>query len=90
MDEPFKRIATNLVGLLPWSKTGHRYILTIMDYGARYPEAVPLKCTDSKRIADALITVFSRIGVPEELLTDCGTNLTGKLMAHVCDYFEIS
>ena len=39
----------------------------------------------SKMIAHALITVFSIIGFPEELLSDCGANLIGKLMADVYD-----
>ena len=43
MDQPFQRIAMDMVGPLPRSKAGHKYILTICDYGSRYPEAIPLK-----------------------------------------------
>ena len=74
MDQPFQRIAMDMVGPLPRSKSGHKYILTLCDYGSRYPEAIPFKSTDSKHVAEALIPFFSHIGLPQEILTHCGTN----------------
>lgn len=32
----------DLVGLLPKSNWGHKYVLVIMDYATKYPEVVPL------------------------------------------------
>ena len=49
--EPFKRIAMDIVGPLPRSRSGKRYILVICDYATRYPEAVPLKSTDAPQVA---------------------------------------
>ena len=43
MDEPFKRIAMDIVGPLPRSSTGRRFILVIYDYATRYPEAIALR-----------------------------------------------
>ena len=41
---PFKRVAVDIVGpIAPPSEAGHRYILTLVDYTTRYPEAVPLE-----------------------------------------------
>lgn len=42
VDEAFSRIAMDVVGPLQRSKPGNKYILTIMDYGTKYPEAFPL------------------------------------------------
>ena len=67
-------------GPLPRSKAGHKYILTICDYSSRYPEAIPFKSTDSKHVAEALLPFFSHVGIPQEILTDCGTNFTSRLM----------
>ena len=48
IDKPFKRVAIDLVGpISPPSEEGHRYILTLVDFATRYPEAVPLKTTDT-------------------------------------------
>ena len=42
VDSPFKRVAVDLVGSIhPPTEDGHRYILTLVDYATRYPEAVP-------------------------------------------------
>ena len=54
----------------PKSEERHQYVLTIMDYATRYPEAIPLKGCTAKEIAEALVTVFSRVEIPEEILTD--------------------
>ena len=44
IDQPFKREAVDLVGSIsPPSEKGHQYILTLVDYATRYPEAIPLK-----------------------------------------------
>ena len=39
---PFQKIAMDIVGPLPRSRSGCRYILVICDYATRYPEATPL------------------------------------------------
>ncbi|KAJ8023294.1 hypothetical protein HOLleu_35666 [Holothuria leucospilota] len=47
IDSPFKRVAVDLVGpLQPITKRGNRYILTLVDYATRNPEAVPLPKID--------------------------------------------
>ena len=81
--EPFKRIAMDIVGPLPRSRSGKRYILVICDYATRYPEAVPLKSIDAPQIAEELIQLFSRVGVPEEILTDQGSNFTSQLLTEI-------
>ena len=67
---PFSRIAMDLVGPLPKSSRGHQYILVILDYATRYPEAIPLRTMASKGIARELVLMFSRVDIPEEILTD--------------------
>ena len=44
IDKSFKRVAIDLVGLISLpSEEGHRYILTLVDFSTRYPEAVLIK-----------------------------------------------
>ena len=74
IDKPFKRVAIDLVGPIgPPSEDGHRYILTLVDFATRYPEAVPLKNIETETVAEALVDIFSRLGVPEEISSDLGT-----------------
>ena len=83
IEEPFQRIAMDLVGPLPQSRSGNKYILVICDYATRYPEAIPLRSIDAEHIAEELVKVFSRVGVPKEILTDQGSNFTSQLLAEV-------
>ena len=78
------------MGELPKTKTGYKYILTIVDYATKYPEAIPLKSTHSRVIAEALISVFSRVGLPEEIVSDQGANLVGALMTQLYELLGIN
>ena len=43
------------------SDKGNSYVLTIVDYATRYPEAIPLDKVETERIAEALLDVFCRV-----------------------------
>ena len=70
IEEPFRRLAMDIVGPLRKTKRGHKFILTIMDFATRYPEAIPLRRIDAAAVAEALCGVFTRLGIPEEILSD--------------------
>ena len=90
IDKPFKRVAIDLVGPIgPPSEDGHRYILTLVDFATRYPEAVPLKNIDTETVAEALVDIFSRLGVPEEILSDLGTQFVSEGMKEVTRLLSI-
>lgn len=71
IDVPFSCIAMDIVGPLPHSRMGNKYILVICDYATRYPEAIPLHSIDASHVAEELLKLFTRIGVPigKSLLT---------------------
>ena len=90
IDMPFKRVAIDLIGpISPSSEAGHRYILTLVDYAMRYPEAVPLKNIDTETVAEALVDIFSRLGIPEEILSDLGTQFVSDCMKEVARLLSI-
>ena len=89
IDVPFKRIAMDIVGPLPRSSSGNRFILVICDYASRYPEAIPLRRIDASHIANELVKLFARVGVPEEILTDQGTNFTSHLLQEIYKLLRI-
>lgn len=64
IDVPFKRVAVDIVGPIhPVTDKGNRYILTLVDFATRYPEAIPMPSIETERVAEALIDIFSRVGV---------------------------
>ncbi|GFO12515.1 gypsy retrotransposon integrase-like protein 1 [Plakobranchus ocellatus] len=85
IDTPFKRVAIDLVGPInPQSEAGHGFILTLVDYATRFAEAVPLRKIDTESVAEALVDIYSRLGVPEEVLSDQGTQFISDCMKEVC------
>ena len=89
LDVPFSKLAFDLVGPLPRTKSGYRYLLTSICLASKYPEAIPLKRVDVESVAEGLCEVFSRTGIPSQILTDQGSVFTSKLMKQLCGILGI-
>lgn len=61
-----------------------------MDYATRYPEAIPLRTASAKNIAKKLFMVFSRVGIPKEVLTDQGTPFMSLITRELCKLFKVT
>lgn len=84
ISEPYKRVALDLIGpIIPTSTRGNRYVLTTIDYATRFADAVPLKNIDTETVAEALFGLWSRVGIPTEILTDQGSQFIGNVMKEV-------
>jgi len=55
IQEPFQWIAMDIVGPLPRSSSGKKYVLVVCDYATRHLEAIPLHSTDAEHIAEELV-----------------------------------
>ncbi|XP_013080918.2 uncharacterized protein LOC106066442 [Biomphalaria glabrata] len=89
-ERPFSKIAIDLIGPMPViSNRGHRYILTVIDVCSRWPEAIPLKRIEASDIVQALYTLFTRFGFPEEVLSDRGTQFHCQLTTTFLKMFGI-
>ena len=78
----------DIVGSLPVTKSGNRYILTMMDRYSRMIKLVALPVTTAKCIAMAFRNNWLlEYGVPENTLTDRGTYFTGLIMNIVSKMF---
>ena len=74
----------DVFGPLNRTKAGNKYILVLMDYATKWPEAFALRNVTAETIVNCLIKVTARIGVPQELLTDNGSNFMSKVMMKYC------
>ncbi len=75
----FDHINIDLVGPLP-SSQGYTHLLTMVDRFSRWPEAIPLKQTDTETCARALVFHWiARFGVPLDMTSDRGSQFTSKL-----------
>ena len=90
MDGPFQRIALDFVGPLPMTESKNRFILACVDYATKYPEAIALRDQEASTVSNALISLFSREGIPKEMLTDQRSYFMSELMRGVCRLLQIS
>ena len=82
--EPFLKVTIDLIGpLSPPSERGHKYVLTLIDCATSFPEAIPLKNIDTISVAEALIKIFSRVGIPKQIHSDLGTQFVSDLMKEI-------
>ena len=87
---PMERVAVDVLGPLPVTDRGMRYLLVVMDYFTKWPEALPIENQEATTIATALVNnVFCRLGAPLELHSDMGKNFESTVMAEVCKIFGI-
>ena len=88
MAEPFESMAFDLVGPIDKkAKGGYRYLLTAIDMASRWPEAIPLKSTTARAVALGMVDIFSRTGIPLQLLSDQGSQFIGSLVTHLFEIF---
>jgi hypothetical protein len=74
-------IGMDIVGRLPKTNAGNKFVLVIVDYASRWPEAVPMPDQEATTIAKAFINKWiARWGVPETVVTDQGTNFTSAVV----------
>ena len=82
---PFQKISWDIIGPLPATTRGHKYILVVTDLFSKWVEAFPLVKTDSLTLAKVLVEeVVCRYGVPQYLHSDQGTNLVSDVIQSLC------
>jgi RNase H-like domain found in reverse transcriptase/Reverse transcriptase (RNA-dependent DNA polymerase)/Integrase zinc binding domain/Integrase core domain/SCAN domain len=80
IDKPFSKIIMDVVGPLDKSNAGNIYMLVIVCAHTHYPEAIPMKSVDAKRVAAELVKLFARVGICDVVQTDQGSNFMSSLM----------
>jgi hypothetical protein len=61
-----------ILGPLPPTPRGNKYIITATDYFTKWPEAGALKDKTALGVASFLFSIFGRHGWPERIISDQG------------------
>jgi transposase InsO family protein len=82
----FSHIHVDIVGALPVSREGFRYLFTFIDRSSRMLEAVPLANVETETCRDTIISQWvARFSVPAHITSDQGAQFTSALWARLCD-----
>ena len=86
----FDRVFMDILGELPETDRGNKYIVVITDAFTKWTQALPLPDQTAQTVADALMTnVFSLFGVPRQIHTDQGRNFESNLFKELCELLGI-
>ena len=88
ISEPFDKIAFDLVGPLPRGKGGYTHTFYALP-SFTFARGHSLRTGLAAEVANAMMNIFSCIGLPSALITDQGKNFIGKLIASLCQLFGI-
>ncbi|KAF2895458.1 hypothetical protein ILUMI_10717 [Ignelater luminosus] len=72
-DEPFQRISLDVVGPLPLTEDGNKFILTIQDDFTKFLYAVAIPYHTADIVAHEFLKFISLYGTPLAILTDQGS-----------------
>ena len=82
---PWERLATDVIGPLPVTKEGNRYILVFMDYFTKWVEAFAVPDQTATTTTKVLLNqIVSRFGCPYLLHSDQGRNYESTVFAELC------
>lgn len=82
--ERFQHLHIDIVGPLPTTPQGHRYLVTMIDRLTRWPEAIPTDEISAVRIADIVYQHWiARFGCPTTITSDQGRQFESQLFQNL-------
>ena len=86
-----ERVHLDMMGPLPESDRGNKYIMVMVDQFSRWVEIQPLSEISAETMAQTAIDHFlSRFGYPLQINTDQGKNFDGNLFKAMCGLLRIT
>ena len=82
---PWQQVAVDLVGPMPTTPNGNKWILVLTDHFTHWQDALPLPSATAATIAQALDQrVFTYFGLPEVIHSDRGTQFESEIFTELC------
>ena len=86
----FERWGIDIVGPLPITREGNRYIVVAIDYFSRWPEARPLKTANAETVVTFIYEeIICRFGPPRILQSDRGTHFVNEVIRKLTKRFRV-
>ena len=90
MGYPLQLVVVDILGPLPQTSNGNKYILVAEDYFTRWLEAWPIPNQETKTVAEKFLNeMFFHFSLPDQILSDQGQQSESALIAELCSVLQI-
>lgn len=87
---PMERVQMDIIGPLPETRLGNKYVLTITCCFTKWTESYPLKNITAEAVASTFVKEFiCRYGLVKEIHSDQGRQFESQLFKEMCDLLGI-
>ena len=87
---PMQMVAIDILGPLPKTAAGNRYVLVAGDYFTKWIEAYPIQNQEASTVAQKLLDqLFCRFSLPERLHSDQGRQFEAEIIKQLCKLLQI-
>ncbi|PNF18384.1 hypothetical protein B7P43_G12483 [Cryptotermes secundus] len=87
---PWEKVYLDVVGPLPTTETGMKYILTCQDNLSKYFIVIPMQNQTADEVTDVFVkNIILSYGIPTEIVTDQGSNFMSDVFKRICKLFQI-
>ena len=88
--EPWERIGIDIVGPLPVTERGNKYIVTCIDYMTKWAEAKPLPDKSAMQVAWFIYNeIICQYGCPAIIQSDNGLEFINEIIKQLLEKFQI-
>jgi transposase InsO family protein len=85
-----ERVAIDILGPLPITRAGNKYVLVMIDCFSKSAEAVALPNQEAATITKAFVEKFvCRFGTPLQIHSDQGRNFESTIFQEMCKILQI-
>ena len=88
-DRPFEQVSTDILGPLPTTSRGNKYILVIRDFCTRYTIIHPMESKDTEHIITAFRTSMCNYGFSTLILSDNAPEYISDRFNEFCKFYNI-
>jgi transposase InsO family protein len=86
---PFAVWGLDIVGPLQNAHEGYTHLLVAIDKFSKWVEAHPITNLKAEQAVSFFIDIIHRFGVPNSIITDNGSQFTGRKFLEFCDKYHI-
>ena len=75
---PWEKLSIDIIGELHGCPSTHRFVIVLLDLHSKWPEIKPVSTITSSAVISFLSDMFTRWGLPREIISDNGKQFTSR------------